>query len=286
MLPELIFCLCWGQGVRRLAGWPSRERRVRAPTCTAAPPTPWASAESTPRCSTTDAFMVRDNPLLRGCCCSSTTASVRKKPPVRPSRCTPWQRAYAGVFRFPSYIWVCGELFCSSSSSATYRFVFIYFIRYQLSDEGEWLINELGIEVEQEDDGSVTLQELRRITRLASQWWGSKSNITWTPTGTFSVAIYPPMSSVALFLHSTLFMPLSSRRKRWNMVSKRLWAGGTESDMFNKLESIAHSAQPATPVLGCRISRALEPGAVKDEVRQHGGIRQAWTAKTLSPPIV
>ncbi|XP_056272650.1 DNA polymerase subunit gamma-1 isoform X3 [Pseudoliparis swirei] len=98
--------------------------------------------------------------------------------------------------------------------------------RYQLSEEGEWLINELGIEVEQEDDGSVTLQELRRITRLASQ---------------------------------------CSRRKRWNMVSKRLWAGGTESDMFNKLESIAHSAQPATPVLGCRISRALEPGAVKDE---------------------
>lgn len=37
--------------------------------------------------------------------------------------------------------------------------------------------------------------------------------------------------------------------------------------MFNKLESIAHSAQPATPVLGCRISRALEPKAVRNEVR-------------------
>lgn len=36
--------------------------------------------------------------------------------------------------------------------------------------------------------------------------------------------------------------------------------------MFNKLESIAHSKNPATPVLGCRISRALEPKAVKDEV--------------------
>lgn len=35
--------------------------------------------------------------------------------------------------------------------------------------------------------------------------------------------------------------------------------------MFNKLESIAHSKNPATPVLGCRISRALEPKAVKDE---------------------
>uniref|UniRef100_A0A3Q3L1M7 DNA polymerase subunit gamma-1 n=1 Tax=Mastacembelus armatus TaxID=205130 RepID=A0A3Q3L1M7_9TELE len=98
--------------------------------------------------------------------------------------------------------------------------------RYELSEEAEWLVKELGIEVEREENGSVTLQELRRITRLASQ---------------------------------------SSRRKKWNMVGKRLWAGGTESDMFNKLESIAHSDQPATPVLGCRISRALEPKAVKDE---------------------
>ncbi|KAK2842090.1 hypothetical protein Q5P01_012290 [Channa striata] len=96
---------------------------------------------------------------------------------------------------------------------------------YHLSEEGEWLINELGIEVERDENGNVSLQELRRITRLASR----------------------------------------SRRKKWDMVSKRLWSGGTESDMFNKLESIAHSDQPATPVLGCRISRALEPRAVKDE---------------------
>lgn len=41
-----------------------------------------------------------------------------------------------------------------------------------------------------------------------------------------------------------------------------MWFGGT----FNKLENIAHSAQPATPVPGCRISRALEPQTVKDEV--------------------
>ncbi|KAM9854974.1 DNA polymerase subunit gamma-1 [Aulostomus maculatus] len=98
--------------------------------------------------------------------------------------------------------------------------------RYHLSEEGEWLVSELDIEVEREEDGSVSLQELRRINRLASQ---------------------------------------CSRRKRWDVVSKRHWSGGTESDMFNKLESIAHSAQPCTPVLGCRISRALEPQAVKDE---------------------
>ncbi|XP_053741086.1 DNA polymerase subunit gamma-1 [Synchiropus splendidus] len=98
--------------------------------------------------------------------------------------------------------------------------------RYHLSEEGEWLVKELDIDVEREQDGSVSLQELRRISRLAAQ---------------------------------------SSRRRRWEIAGKRVWYGGTESDMFNKLESIAHSEQPATPVLGCRISRALEPSAVKDE---------------------
>ena len=37
--------------------------------------------------------------------------------------------------------------------------------------------------------------------------------------------------------------------------------------MFNKLESIAQSEEPRTPVLGCRISRSLEPSAVGTEVR-------------------
>ncbi|KAI1904109.1 hypothetical protein AGOR_G00002300 [Albula goreensis] len=98
--------------------------------------------------------------------------------------------------------------------------------RYQLSSEGEWLVKELDVDVEQEEDGSVSLQEVRRIQRLAAQ---------------------------------------RSGRKRWDVVGKRVWAGGTESDMFNKLESIAHSPQPCTPVLDCRISRALEPNAVRDE---------------------
>uniref|UniRef100_A0A8C8FD67 DNA polymerase subunit gamma-1 n=1 Tax=Oncorhynchus tshawytscha TaxID=74940 RepID=A0A8C8FD67_ONCTS len=95
--------------------------------------------------------------------------------------------------------------------------------RYRLSEEGEWLLKELDVEVERDEDGSISPQDLRRITRLASQ------------------------------------------RRKWEVAGQRLWAGGTESEMFNKLESIALSAQPATPVLGCRISRALEPQAVKDE---------------------
>ena len=40
----------------------------------------------------------------------------------------------------------------------------------------------------------------------------------------------------------------------------------SESQMFNKLESIAQSEEPKTPVLGCRISRALEPSIVGNKV--------------------
>lgn len=57
------------------------------------------------------------------------------------------------------------------------------------------------------------------------------------------------------------------------MVAERAWMGGTESEMFNKLESIATSDTPRTPVLGCRISRALEPSAVQGEV---SGTHVAW----------
>uniref|UniRef100_A0A4W5KQM5 DNA polymerase subunit gamma-1 n=1 Tax=Hucho hucho TaxID=62062 RepID=A0A4W5KQM5_9TELE len=50
--------------------------------------------------------------------------------------------------------------------------------------------------------------------------------------------------------------------RKWEVVGQCLWAGG----MFNKLEHIAHSAQPATPVPDFRVSRALEHQTVKDEV--------------------
>ena len=44
------------------------------------------------------------------------------------------------------------------------------------------------------------------------------------------------------------------------------WVGGTESFMFNALEKVANSKEPTTPVLGCRISKALEPKYVLDDV--------------------
>ena len=43
----------------------------------------------------------------------------------------------------------------------------------------------------------------------------------------------------------------------------------SESEMFNKLESIAQSEEPRTPVLDCRISRSLEPSAVGSEVSEN-----------------
>ena len=40
----------------------------------------------------------------------------------------------------------------------------------------------------------------------------------------------------------------------------------SESAMFNRLEEIAKSEEPCTPVLGGRISKALEPDTVYDDV--------------------
>ncbi|CAD5121345.1 DgyrCDS9868 [Dimorphilus gyrociliatus] len=40
------------------------------------------------------------------------------------------------------------------------------------------------------------------------------------------------------------------------------WEGGSESEMFNKLELIACSSKPITPVLSCAITKSLEPANV------------------------
>lgn len=107
--------------------------------------------------------------------------------------------------------------------------------RYRLSDEGEWLVRQLHIPVERTEDGCVSLQDLRKIQREASR---------------------------------------KSRRKKWDVVAGRAWTGGTESEMFNKLESIATADEPRTPVLGCRVSRALEPAVARGEVLcpEHGEV--------------
>ena len=58
----------------------------------------------------------------------------------------------------------------------------------------------------------------------------------------------------------------------------RVWVGGSESHLFNKLESIAMSELPRTPVLGCCISKALEPKYVGTSVsgrKMEGGGEEA-----------
>ncbi|XP_043934146.1 DNA polymerase subunit gamma-1 [Protopterus annectens] len=98
--------------------------------------------------------------------------------------------------------------------------------RYVLSEDGEWLVKELNVPIERAEDGTITWKDMRTIHREAAK---------------------------------------KSRGRKWKIVDQRVWNGGTESEMFNKLESIAMSPAPCTPVLGCYISRALEPAAVKDE---------------------
>ncbi|KFQ82215.1 DNA polymerase subunit gamma-1, partial [Phaethon lepturus] len=99
--------------------------------------------------------------------------------------------------------------------------------RFRLSEDGEWLVRELDLAVDRAEDGSVSAQDVQRLQREA--------------------------------------MKRSRRKKKWDVVEHRVWAGGTESEMFNKLESIALSPSPQTPVLGCHISRALEPAVAKGE---------------------
>ncbi|XP_040457086.1 DNA polymerase subunit gamma-1 isoform X2 [Falco naumanni] len=99
--------------------------------------------------------------------------------------------------------------------------------RFHLSEEGEWLVRELDLTVDRAEDGSVSAQDVQQLQREA--------------------------------------MKCSRRKKKWNVVEHRVWSGGTESEMFNKLESIALSPSPQTPVLGCHISRALEPAVAKGE---------------------
>lgn len=50
-----------------------------------------------------------------------------------------------------------------------------------------------------------------------------------------------------------------------SLMSERRWDGGSESFTFNKLENIANSVFPTTPVLGNCITKALCPEYVGDQ---------------------
>ncbi|CAH8834474.1 unnamed protein product [Trichobilharzia szidati] len=50
-----------------------------------------------------------------------------------------------------------------------------------------------------------------------------------------------------------------------NGNSSSVWRGGSESAVFNQLESIARSSEPSTPFLNAQLTRALNPKLVKDD---------------------
>ena len=73
----------------------------------------------------------------------------------------------------------------------------------------------------------------------------------------------------------TIFKETKGERR---FKSKIYWEGGTESATFNKLEEIASSAEPRTPVLGCQISQALEPE--QDQAKDFVTSRVNWVVQS------
>ncbi|CAG4938189.1 unnamed protein product [Parnassius apollo] len=69
---------------------------------------------------------------------------------------------------------------------------------------------------------------------------------------------------------------LSSKQVE-DMFERPKWVGGTESDMFNKLEEIADSEAPATAFLSGRLSRALEKSRAR-----WGGTRLNWAVQSAA----
>lgn len=62
-----------------------------------------------------------------------------------------------------------------------------------------------------------------------------------------------------------------------DMFERPKWVGGTESDMFNKLEEIADSEGPSTAFLSGRLSRALEHSQGR-----WGGTRLNWAVQSAA----
>lgn len=73
----------------------------------------------------------------------------------------------------------------------------------------------------------------------------------------------------------TIFRETKGERK---FKYQLFWDGGTESATFNKLEEIASSAKPRTPVLDCQISQALEPE--QDQAKDFVTSRVNWVVQS------
>lgn len=64
-----------------------------------------------------------------------------------------------------------------------------------------------------------------------------------------------------------------------DLVIGKCWSGGTESEMFNRLEEMALCQAPATPVLQSRMTQALEPANVGAEFTES---RLSWLVQSTA----
>lgn len=97
-----------------------------------------------------------------------------------------------------------------------------------------------------------------------------KSSLSSTPSNDKSISIPINISSN----HETPEAVPSTGKKNVRVF----WDGGTESATFNKLEEIASSAKPRTPVLDCQISQALEPD--QDQAQDFVTSRVNWVVQS------
>lgn len=101
--------------------------------------------------------------------------------------------------------------------------------KYILNDTGKATIDLVGLFYQ--DDGNISLGTLKTFVE--------------------SIGGFKAQSDFEEFV-----------RIRGDLSARVIWSGGSESETFNKLEEIAMTGQAKTPVLGCRITRALDSRVV------------------------
>lgn len=108
--------------------------------------------------------------------------------------------------------------------------------KYLLSTDGRYYAHKLKAKLSPEAaiGGLVTYDEVKQLTGLAKSSYGHLTDIN-----------------------------------ERDLVAGRVWDGGMESEMFNKIEQIAMSMKPSTPVLGSRITTTLEPARVQVIISFH-----------------
>jgi len=155
----------------------------------------------------------------------------------------------------------------------------------KLNDEGGWLWENFEAEGEKYTGQTVTLKELYTL----GKWKAvvdivvEKSFTIDTPKGKRrlhllkeeGVELFDPSHKGRLSIDDRKLVEFvnnlqedfggpfekikSGRGDSWQgLVQQTVWSGGSESHTFNRLEEIAMSSYPVTPVLGAAVTRALD----------------------------